>query len=343
MLRKQNFQTIAWFWDLYNRKLLDLDPPYQRRSVWNQSYRDFYVDTVLLGYPSPALFLFERISPEGQATYFVVDGKQRLSTLFGFIKNEFPIYDNATRTALRGLFFRELSDDVKRDFWSYQFTVEYLPSDEEGVINNIFDRINRNTARLTPQELRHARFNGVFITKVEDAAERMIRELGDNFPSIGAQQKRQMKDVELTASLLLLLEEGPQGYSAAQLDKEFSERDDEWIRAEEILGQFDATLGKLRKLLTTATGKSLPTTRLRNQADFYSLFGALASIPDNVNWEKVATHLKQFVDWVSNEEMRNNDERALAYFEAARSASNDAGPRKTRIEILGSVIREALR
>jgi uncharacterized protein with ParB-like and HNH nuclease domain len=219
MQRKQNFQTIAWFWDLHNRRLLDLDPPYQRRSVWNQSYRDYYVDTILLGYPSPALFLFERISLEGQATYFVVDGKQRLSTIFSFIRNEFPVHENATRTALRGIFFRELPDEVKRDLWSYQFTVEYLPSDEEGVISNIFDRINRNTARLTPQELRHAKFNGVFITKVEDAAERLVRELGDNFPNIQPQQKRQMKDVELTASLLLLLEEGPQGYSASQLDE----------------------------------------------------------------------------------------------------------------------------
>lgn len=62
MQRKQNFQTIAWFWDIFNRSILNLEPPYQRRSVWNQAYRDFYVDTILLDYPSPALFLFEQIT-----------------------------------------------------------------------------------------------------------------------------------------------------------------------------------------------------------------------------------------------------------------------------------------
>jgi len=41
MSRKIKFQTISWFWDLYNRNLLELDPPYQRRSVWNQDYKDF--------------------------------------------------------------------------------------------------------------------------------------------------------------------------------------------------------------------------------------------------------------------------------------------------------------
>jgi uncharacterized protein with ParB-like and HNH nuclease domain len=80
--RKQNFQTIAWFWDLYQRTMLDLDPPYQRRSVWNQSYKDHFIDTILLGYPAPAIFLYEQISPEGTTLYHVVDGKQRMMTIF---------------------------------------------------------------------------------------------------------------------------------------------------------------------------------------------------------------------------------------------------------------------
>ena len=65
MVRKQNFQTIAWFWDLYQRDRLDLDPPYQRRSVWNQNYKNYFIDTILLGYPAPAIFLNEEISPDG--------------------------------------------------------------------------------------------------------------------------------------------------------------------------------------------------------------------------------------------------------------------------------------
>lgn len=72
--RRHTTQNVAWFWDLYKRQLLVLDPPYQRRSVWNQSYKDYFVDTVLLNYPAPAVFLFEDISDEGVGTYAVVDG-----------------------------------------------------------------------------------------------------------------------------------------------------------------------------------------------------------------------------------------------------------------------------
>lgn len=321
---------------------MDMDPPYQRRSVWNQSYRDYYIDTILLGYPSPALFLFEKISPEGQTAYSVVDGKQRLSAIFAFLANEFPVHEQATRSALRGLYFKDLSDDDKRGIWSYQFTVEYLPSEEEGVIGSIFDRINRNMAKLTPQELRHAKFNGQFISKAEDATEKILRELGDGFPNIASQQKRQMKDVELIANLLLLLEVGAQGYSATQLDEEFSKRDEGWENADEIVAKFDSTVRRLKLLLESPTGGFLRTSRLRNQADFYSLFGMAAVLPEGSDWSKVAAALKTFIETVNDDAARGENELALAYYEAARSASNDAGPRKLRIATLLKVAEDAL-
>jgi hypothetical protein len=36
-------QTISWFWDLYQRGLLELDPPYQRKSVWNNVYKAYFI------------------------------------------------------------------------------------------------------------------------------------------------------------------------------------------------------------------------------------------------------------------------------------------------------------
>src|SRR3954470_2975178 len=106
--RRQTTQSIAWFWDLYKRDLLELDPPYQRRSVWSQSYKDYFIDTILLEYPAPAVFLFEDIDEDGIAQYSVVDGKQRLSTVFAFLGNEFPVGDAASITSLRGRSFADL-------------------------------------------------------------------------------------------------------------------------------------------------------------------------------------------------------------------------------------------
>jgi hypothetical protein len=91
MIRRSNFQSVGWLYDLHERGLLNMDPPYQRRSIWNQEYKDFFVDTVLRGYPCPAIFLYEEVKPDGRSLFAVVDGKQRLSSLFEFVRGDFPV------------------------------------------------------------------------------------------------------------------------------------------------------------------------------------------------------------------------------------------------------------
>jgi hypothetical protein len=333
---KHNSQTIAWFWDLRQRGLLELDPPYQRRSVWNQDYREYFIDTVLLEFPAPAIFLFESIAPEGVTTYSVVDGKQRLLSIFDFVRDIFPVGEKAQSESLRGKYFSHFDNATKSRFWSYQFTVAYLPTTDEGVINNIFDRINRNVAKLTAQELRHARFDGEFITVAESLAEWMPAQLGSAFPRITDSSRRQMKDVEFVASLLLLLDEGPKGYSVTELDAAFSDRDESWERRKEVESLFRETVSALR-IHNAASGALIGQSRLRNQADFYSLFGAVASMLHEgslPNAEPAAQRLLSFAATVENPESRANHQWALDYFNAARSASNDAGPRSARIEII---------
>ncbi|CAB3395663.1 DUF262 domain-containing protein [Kyrpidia spormannii] len=342
MIRQANFQTISWFWDLHKRQLLDLDPPYQRRSVWNQEYKDYFIDTVLNGFPAPAIFPYQEITPEGLSRYSVVDGKQRLSTLFEFANNEFIVSEKATVAQFRGKYFKDLDPEVKTKFWSYQFSVEYLPSSDEKIINNIFDRINRNVAKLSPQELRHARFDGVFISEAESLTEWMAGVLPPNFPSIAQRSRKQMKDVELVAQLLLLIEEGPKSYSQDDLDKAFSDRDQSWDLKEETIDAFKNTIRFLAELLQVNTGDpNLARSRIKNQTDFYSLFGAIHELLQSQQMPElgdVAQRLQTFLQVVEESAKREQYNLAKAYHEAARSASNDAGPRRARIDIIKDVI-----
>ena len=84
-------QDISWFVDMRNKGQLDLDPPYQRRSVWSPGDKQFFVDTILNNYPAPPIFLHKTIDDLGHATYHVVDGKQRLQTILEFTENKVPI------------------------------------------------------------------------------------------------------------------------------------------------------------------------------------------------------------------------------------------------------------
>jgi hypothetical protein len=267
-LRRHNQQTIAWFNDLNKRGLLDLDPPYQRRSVWNQAYKDAFIDTILIQYPSPAIFLYQEISPAGETKLHVVDGKQRLTAIFEFVSGAFPVPETAETTQLRGKYFEQLSADVKTAFWTYEFSVEYLPTNEEALINSIFERINKNTAKLTRQELRHARYSGLFLSATEQLAEWMAKQLPENFPRFDSQSRKQMKDVEIVASLLLFLEEGVGGYSQDDLDKAFSDRDIVWEDAVDIEQRFRGTIEFIAALIVFGCGSFRATANPRKIGDF---------------------------------------------------------------------------
>ena len=88
-------------------------------------------------------------------------------------------------------------------------TVEYVPSTQSTVLNEVFDRLNRNVAKLSRQELRHARYSGDWATAAETLAEEFYSTLGSSFPRISSAARLQMKDVEYTVQLMILVENGP--------------------------------------------------------------------------------------------------------------------------------------
>src|SRR6187431_2836241 len=66
---------------------LDLQPVFQRRTVWKPGAKSFLVDTVARGLPTPIIFLRDRVDLRTlKSTREVVDGQQRLRTLIGYIE-----------------------------------------------------------------------------------------------------------------------------------------------------------------------------------------------------------------------------------------------------------------
>lgn len=345
--RRQSLQTIAWFNDLYKRKLLNLDPPYQRRSVWNDAYREFFIETILLGYPAPAIFLHEDIRPDGTAYYNVVDGKQRLTAIFDFAAQQFSVAEDSIIERFQGKYFSGITDDAKKLFWTYQFLVEYLPTTDEGTLNNVFDRINRNVAKLTRQELRHAKFDGRFARAADDMIELIKNELPQGVPHIAVSSRRQMKDVELIAQLLLLVENGPQAFSQDDLDEAYSTRDDEWEEEVGVRATFTQIVKYIKRLFAHPdfVGFPAPVRRVKNQADFYSLFGSIAVLQAEEvlpSPAEAAERLSRLLEIVSDEAFRAVSPEATRYYDAARSASNDARQRNLRISIVSQVLKGEL-
>src|SRR5215211_3372499 len=82
--RRPTTQDISWFLDLNKQGRLDLNPPYQRKSVWTASDRRYFLDTIFKDFPCPPVYLHKTNDDLGVATYHVVDGKQRIETVIRF-------------------------------------------------------------------------------------------------------------------------------------------------------------------------------------------------------------------------------------------------------------------
>jgi hypothetical protein len=321
--------------------LLELDPPYQRRSVWNQRYREDFIETVLLGYPAPSVFLYADMGDDGITRYAVVDGKQRLTTVLAFADDEFATRDEADAALseeLRGKYLRDMSSDQRKEFWSYEFAVEYIPSTEEALLNEVFDRINRNVARLTRQELRHARYEGVFATAIDEIAVEMAPLFNRSFPRIVDSSRRQMKDVEFAASLAILVEAGPEATTQDEFDRLYGERDEDWEGGAGVRAALSEDLAFITLLIDALP--DLASTRLRNQGDFYALVGAVDALRRDERLPRdvaaAARRVHDFALSVSDDAALQEPENANVrrYYEAARSAANDTRQRLTRIEVL---------
>ncbi len=171
MRRQPSTQQISWFLDLERNEQLNLNPPYQRKSVWAPKDRRFFLDTIFRNYPTPPVFIHRTIDGNGFTTYHVVDGKQRLETILNFAKNKIAIDANFGDINYNGKKFNDLTQEQKREFWDYTLVVDFIEAVDGANIDQVFDRVNRNSINLQPQELRHARFNGWFITETEGESE----------------------------------------------------------------------------------------------------------------------------------------------------------------------------
>lgn len=167
--RTSNNINIATFWENHSLKKYNLSPSYQREGdVWSEPDKSYLIDTILKNFPMPPIFLHQHIDNDtGKTIYDVIDGKQRLGAIISFLNNEIAIpedfaEDGFGASELEGLYFKDLDNPLisewKKNLWKYEITIEYVETEDIGVVNHIFDRLNRNGEPLTHQELRNAKY-----------------------------------------------------------------------------------------------------------------------------------------------------------------------------------------
>lgn len=333
MKRRPTTQDISWFLDLDSKNQLILDPPYQRKSVWTKRDRQFFLDSIFRNFPTAPIFLHKSLSERGVPTYNVVDGKQRLDTIIKFSKDQLNISDDFGENELNGRVFSILSPEKKQVFWNYILTVEMLDDIEGALVNAVFDRLNRNSKRLTRQELRHALFDGAFSKQIDGEAD-------DSFwADVGISTRaraRRMKDVEFIAELFLLVMHGIMSADQDKLDDFYAQYDEEVPELDAYKAKFD----RIKSTLSTINDNMpLRDTRFKGYADFYSLFGVLASIYDEdraIDVSGLTVRIQEFSKLLDADK---DNKDATQYLNAVRGASSEMKERKARAAILTKYLR----
>lgn len=188
--------------DIYNKikkEEIKTRPYYQRRLVWTIKDKEFFIDTILKGYPFPEVYFCQgELDTEILSSIeYVVDGQQRLTTIVDYIEGKLKfstvcLYDDLSKTE-------------KQDFLNYQVIVRNLGNISESEIKEIFNRLNKTDYTLNSTELLYAQYQGAYIT----TAKNLVIENSDFFDNIfGEKSISRMIDLNFILQIMTTLEHG---------------------------------------------------------------------------------------------------------------------------------------
>jgi hypothetical protein len=132
-------------------------PRFQRKYVWTDALASRLVESILLNVPIPPCYLSQNENFELD----VIDGQQRIYSLYRFFENQFKLRDLRVLTELNGLRFFELPSRTQRQLATYSLRCVLITNESHPEIRfDVFERLNSNTVPLNSQELRNCIHRG---------------------------------------------------------------------------------------------------------------------------------------------------------------------------------------
>lgn len=151
----QQMLSVKYMLELMEQDLIELNPGYQRRSVWKDNKKkSLLIESLMLRIPIPAFYFYE--NEDGK--YQVIDGQQRLTTIKEFVDGGFRLskleYLGKEYNKKK---FKDLDTKYVQRIYRTQIAVNILDArSPKNVIYDIFRRVNTGGVNLNPQEMRNA-------------------------------------------------------------------------------------------------------------------------------------------------------------------------------------------
>tara|TARA_R100001369_G_scaffold10982_2_gene24332 strand:- start:2148 stop:3686 length:1539 start_codon:yes stop_codon:yes gene_type:complete len=134
---------------LYSRRnRYELQPDYQRDKVWSKDGKQKLLDSILKQWDIPKVYLHV----VDEENFDVVDGQQRLSTVYEFYGNEIELSDDYSGE-YGGLSYEDLPDKIKDLFDDYEIDIVLIEDATEEELKELFARLQLGKALNSGEKL----------------------------------------------------------------------------------------------------------------------------------------------------------------------------------------------
>ncbi len=137
-------------------------PEYQREFVWDNRRKSRFIESVLLGVPlTPFL-----VSEDGKGRLEIIDGSQRIRTLISFYNDEFGLSGLEKLDKINKAKFKDLPKKAQNSYKNRDFKIIIVDEANLNIKQDIFNRINTSSEKLTDSEIRKGSYSGPFYDMV---------------------------------------------------------------------------------------------------------------------------------------------------------------------------------
>lgn len=302
-------QSAKWLYDLNDKGLLEVDNSFQRNYVWTLRNQVQLIESILLGYPIPEIYLWRTGTDEdtGDTKYSIIDGQQRCGAIFQFIANTYKLREtyldeNSSKfTEIKNRHFKDLESDDKKALWAYIFSIRLVRQEvQRDDIVKMFLRLNSNNMTLNPQELRNAEFEGEFMNLASELSE---LDFWDKNKIFGVADRRRMRDISFISTLLVFMKKGiSEDIGNTNLNQIYDLYNDKYPDKEKDEETFESILIEIERIINSNFERM---KMLGRQVHFYSLFTVLYEIlseQDNLSNQQILNY-QNFIDNYDNDEI----------------------------------------
>lgn len=224
MIKTKLNWTVKNLKSMYEKKnTLQMNHPIQRQSgQWDDDKlkKSLLIHSILAAYPVPDIFCLKEAVEGNVYSYSVLDGKQRLTTIFDYIDGKYPLDEETpavtiddTSHELGNKYFTDLDMECQQEILCFRFTIYGFEDADDDLIEEIFYRLNNSTPLSKPQKCLALMgvSNATFVKSI----------LSDKFFSeicqFSALQRRKSDDMCTLLQAMMLLDSKYNGYEYASI------------------------------------------------------------------------------------------------------------------------------